>query len=582
MPSSELRAPARRLGRDPVVLLVAATILLLPVLAVLQVRWLERWSAAERERMRSTLVAGVFLLGEEVDRAVAAASETLDVSGVAPEDRSAALDARLSDWRERSPYPGLVGAVELAEGPAPPVPDLPVADGARVVCGDAGAGWPVRLVLPLHGTVGAAGASAGGGGRGPAEAWVVAALDEGYLLDQMLPRLVSFFFTTRDPSAEVTATVSVSDTGGDGGALLAAYPPEAPRRPLDQVDASYNFLSLRIRNWLALGGDGSRADGVLAAPEDRDGEPPGCWTIRVAHRAGSLDAAVAALRRRQMTVSFGVLALLGLTSGALAVAARRASRLGRQQLAFVAGVTHELRTPLSVIRAAGDNLAKRVVADGDGVVEYGRLIRSEGRRLSDMVENVLRLSRVGYGGESRAGAGPGEPLDAEDVVAAAVDECRSLCEERGVRVEVPLEVPLEIDPRVERAGPVLVTGDREALVCALRNLLVNAVKYGPEGQTVRIEVTTGPASRPAVGRNGTVRFAVTDQGEGIPAAECDRVLEPFYRGESARGRGVPGAGLGLALVHQVAELHGGTVEIDGATVALVLPAAGSPQGDGDA
>jgi len=565
LPTGKPKAPTERPGRDPVVLLVAATILLLPVLAVLQVRWLERWSASERERMRSTLVAGVFLLGEEVDRAVAAVSETLDVSDVPPGERAAALEARLVDWRERSPYPGLVGAVELAESPAPPLPDPSAADGARLVCGDAGAGRPVRLVLPIPSPVGAAEVAGTLGEAGPATAWVVVALDEHYLLEQMFPRLVSFFFTARDPSAEVTATVTER-----GGTLLAAYPSGRPLRPLESVDAAYNVLSLRIRNWLALGA----ADGIGGAPEDRGREPPGCWTIRVAHRAGSLDAAVGALRRRQMVASFVVLALLGLTAGALAVAARRASRLGRQQLAFVAGVTHELRTPLSVIRTAGDNLAKRVVTDGDGVAEYGRLIRSEGRRLSEMVENVLRLSRVIYGGDGDAGAGRREPVAAGDVIAAAVEECRALCEERDVRVVV--------DDRAGSARPALVDGDREALVCALRNLLANAVKYGPQRQTVRIEVGVGSgvgsAGGPEAGRGRTVRIAVTDQGEGIPPADRERVLAAFYRGETARKQGVPGAGLGLALVHEVAELHGGRVEIDGRTVALVLPAAGAAPG----
>lgn len=543
---------ARRL--DPVVLLVVATALLLPVLGFLQYRWLERWSDSELGRMHSTLIAGVFLLGEEVDRAVAAAAQTFDVSSAAPGERLAALEAGLATWRARAPYPELIGAVELVErggpsgglrrrsvGPAlpgaaaPPLPDLSAGTGARLECGDAGAGRPAWLVLPLD------------DGRSPA--WVVAALDEGYLTERLLPRLLSFFFTGRDPSAEVLATVGEH---ADGGRILAAYPVGRPRRPLESVDAGYNFLSLRIRGWLSLD------EAVQAAPEDREREPPGCWTIQVAHQSGSIEAAVATLRRRQTAASFGVLALLALTSGALAVAARRAARLGRQQLAFVAGVTHELRTPLSVIRTAGDNLAKRVVADAEGVAEYGRLIRAEGRRLSEMVENVLRLSRVGYGLGDRAR----EPVEVADAIAAAVAECRALCEEHGVEVVV--------QARTGRAEPVVLPGDRDALVCALRNLLANAVKHGPPGQTVRVETS---------GDGATLAIAVTDQGEGIPESERDRVFEAFYRGESARSRGVQGAGLGLALVRQVAELHGGTVKIDGPTVALVLPVAPGARAD---
>lgn len=538
---------ARRV--DWILLLVVATAVLLPVLGLLQYRWLEQWSSAERERMRSTLTAGVFLLGEEVDRAVAAASETFDLRGVAPDERAAALEARRASWRERAPYPELVASVEVVEAPAG-------AARRQVLCGDARAGRPPTLVLPLEAP----------GGDGAAS--VVVTLDHRYLLDGLLPRLVAFFFTARDPSAQVAATVAEA---GAGGRVLARYPVaepatgpgrepagDAPVRPLEHVDAAYNFLSLRIREWLSLEGT------MGSAPEDRNREPPGCWTLRVAHRAGSVDAAVTVLRRRQMATSFGVLALLGITAVALAVAARRSARLSRQQLAFVAGVTHELRTPLSVIRSAGDNLARRVVSDADGVAEYGRVIRAEGRRLSEMVENVLRLSRVGYGG----GESPRERVDPAEVIAAAVEECRGACEERRVTVEVDVHAGSEGSD-----APPPIAGDRDALVCAVRNLLINAVKHGPDGGTVRIAVGAGRGAGSGR-RHGTLAITVADQGRGIPESERGRVFDAFYQGRSARSDGVPGAGLGLALVRQVAELHGGTVEIEsgpgGSTVRLAL------------
>ena len=101
------------------------------------------------------------------------------------------------------------------------------------------------------------------------------------------------------------------------------------------------------------------------------------WALLVQHESGSLEAAVGRVRRRNLVISFGVLMLLTVSVGLLALSSRRSHRLARQQLEFVAGVSHELRTPVAVIRSAAENLASGVVASGDRVKQYGQAIETD-------------------------------------------------------------------------------------------------------------------------------------------------------------------------------------------------------------
>src|SRR4029079_7870929 len=116
------------------------------------------------------------------------------------------------------------------------------------------------------------------------------------------------------------------------------------------------------------------------------------WRILLQHADGSLDAAVAHARLRNLYLSFGILATLMISVGLILFNARRSERLAAQQMDFVATVSHELRTPLAVIRSAAQNLAAGVVPDPAQARQYGDLIETEGRRLTDMVEQVLEYA----------------------------------------------------------------------------------------------------------------------------------------------------------------------------------------------
>ncbi len=282
----------------------------------------------------------------------------------------------------------------------------------------------------------------------------------------------------------------------------------------------------------------------------------GGWHIALRHGAGSLDAAVAQARRRNVVISFSILSVLAFGVGIIVVNARRSEKLAAQQMDFVATVSHELRTPLAVIRSAAQNLSAGVVDDPVRAKRYGELIESEGRRLTDMVEEVLEFA--GLTGQRRALF-----LRAVDVVAIV----RDVVESSGALIAAAYA---EADVTVDEDVP-LVLGDEEALRRAVSNLLTNALKHGGEGRWVGLGVTRSMADG-----QEEVHIAVSDRGRGIEAADLPHIFEPFYRGRHATSQQIQGNGLGLSLVSRIAESHGGRVTVastpkQGATFTIQLP-----------
>jgi signal transduction histidine kinase len=233
---------------------------------------------------------------------------------------------------------------------------------------------------------------------------------------------------------------------------------------------------------------------------------------------------------------------------------------------FVAGVSHELRTPLAVIRSAGENLADSVIDEPGRTKTYGEVINKEGRRLSDMVERVLLFSRIQAGQQSYKL----EPVQLERLVDDALDASRSLIESNDIEVE--RDLPGDLPPTMADAG---------AITSAIQNLISNAIKYSPAGTSIRIEARAGR------GKAGPeIQIAVRDEGEGIAASDLRHIFDPFYRGSGVRDAQVEGSGLGLNLVRQVIEAHGGRVSVDsapgkGSTFVLYLPIVDPPTGASD-
>ena len=254
---------------------------------------------------------------------------------------------------------------------------------------------------------------------------------------------------------------------------------------------------------------------------------------------------------------------------------------------FVAHVSHELRTPLAAVRLMAETLQEALGRDPEGAREFARRILAEVDHLSQMVNELLELSRI----ESGKIELHLEPTDIAGVVEVALDRMRPIADERGItlRAETPEGLP-----------DALADGKRVGE--ALMNLIDNALKFTPAGGvvTVSAECCAGSAppgrSQPR-GRKSAPRailqpaltIRVCDTGVGIPSEDLPRVFERFYKADRARtraadllqadsGSNATGTGLGLAIAKHLVELHGGQIwaesELDnGSVFSFTLPLA---------
>lgn len=282
--------------------------------------------------------------------------------------------------------------------------------------------------------------------------------------------------------------------------------------------------------------------------------PRAHWRLLVKHPSGSLEAAVNAARRRNLIISSSVLSVLAASVALLVVSTRRAQELARQQMEFVAAVSHELRTPLAVIRSAAENLADGVIKDDEQIRQYGDLVRNEGRRLTEMVEQILEFAGIDSGQRAFVLHPVALPPILHDIVQAS----RALIHGAGIEVEYEMDDDLPC-----------VLGDETALRRAFENLISNAIKYGEQGRWIGIRAKRS-------GRE--VHLTVADRGIGIDPSEHSRIFEPFYRAPDVIAARIQGAGLGLSLVQRIIEAHGGRIVVrsqpgHGSQFTVVLPAA---------
>lgn len=590
-----------RLRRPSLVGVIAAVMLAaVPALGVLQYRWLGRVSEAERDRMRASLETATAQFRAAFDAEIAGVYGAVAMDGetYAARDWTAYAD-RVDAWRRASPDADLLRDVYLLERSVGAVPSASRLDAARRAFEPLGEGGvppeiaalvreaspeelpdsrradlsyglkfsPVDASVPaLVVPISPDRSSALEPRRPPATfGFVVVALDRERIVARVLPALVGRFFPDYDVAvtegdSRVYASSPSAPTGdgaagrGDASATLLALALEERRGLIAGEPAglaprpSPESARSTVVRIVGLEAGGRTVEQFLVTTED-----PG-WRLVVTHRAGSLEAAVAAARARNLALGLGTLLLLAASVAALAVASRRAQRLARQQVEFVAGVSHELRTPLAVICSAAENLSHGVVTSEAQVRRYGALIEGEGRRLAELVEQVLE-----YGGaHSDRVRYAARPVDVGSLVDGAVAACGRAADDAGVRVESAVE-----------PGLPAVSGDPAALGRMLQNLVGNAVKYSREGAVVRV------AARDA---SGGVEIAVEDRGLGILAEDLPHVFEPFYRGRDAVDARIRGTGLGLSLARRVAEAHGGTITAEsrhgeGSTFVVRLPPA---------
>lgn len=575
------RKPALSVG------LVCALAAILTVLAVLQVRWTGEVSQADAERMQTNLHTAVMRFRRDFYLQLLRICWAFQFpeEGFTPKTLKFYAD-RYDDWMSASARPDMIAAlyvwnrtgnqllrldpVESRFKPASWSPGLTMlirnVEAETSGISDAtsyspGQGWILdeesgALFHPFSPANGLQSEAAGT----PLNGGLIIRLNMNFIWRTLLPELNARYF--RGPSGS-EYRVSVI-RGGNPQTILYESSPEPSAKPTLSGDVAEDFI----------GGEGSDftarpAAQELAAEKRIAGTPRGAsarsgtaeglrqerrysplifilgggsaWRLVVRHRSGSVEAAVDSLRRRNLAVSFSVLLLIAASVALIIVSAQRAHRLATLQIDFVAGVSHELRTPLAVICSAAENLADGVVSAPKQVADYGTLIRDEGRRLSDMVGQVL-IFAAGRAGRQTYHL---EPLDMVEVVESALLAVKPALDSGQIVVE-----------RHFASAVPPAMGDPAALSRCLQNLISNAAKYGGESRWIGVRVETShtqPGNKVAV--------IVEDRGPGIDSADLPHIFEPFYRGKNGGAAHIHGAGLGLRLAKDIAEAMGGRLDV---------------------
>jgi len=570
--------------------LVGFLLILLPVFAVLQYRWIGEVSAAERQRLESSLRVASGQLADEFTRDLGRLSNAFQLREGFPHDGSRVID-RYQEWAETAPYPRLVKGFHLLRTYPDKSPELykvdlqssemqpvPVPDELKNLRDRLRPGAPnfpsmkgmltiISPILRLDRPFGIqmrtrrfgpppdvfAAPRPGPPVSLPVEGWTLVELEREVVLKEMMPALVERHFSAHDENAYRVALVT-----GDPPQVLysseGAWTAEDVATPDVSIIISGGPPEDRGRG--RGRGPGPRPGGFGFPQNNVLGQR---WVLLVKHRLGSLERAVEQVRQRNMAISFGILLVLGAGLVTVVISSQRARTLGRLQMEFAAGVSHELRTPLAVIRSAAHNLRRGIVRDKEGVEQYATMVEDEARRLSDMVDQVLLYSETQSGRKKYAVA----QVDVNEIIDKAVQNVSS-----AIDMEKH-QLTMQIDPDLPP-----VKADAAALTQCVQNLLSNAFKYGRRGDEAHIEIF---AKKDAGARE--VQLSISDHGPGIDGVDQKHLFEPFYRGARI-GSNVPGNGLGLHLVQRMMQSQGGSVTFtpsgqsgkEGAWFTLHIPA----------
>jgi signal transduction histidine kinase len=574
-------------------ILLTAMAVLLPLLAALQYYWLGQVSEGATQRLHSSLRARAREFRYDFNREFIRAYLNFHVDSFAPPDDIERFHVeRFERWTETAPYPRLISNVFVVRYDEQGLSHLSQLDPkskrlepnewtgenalllARFERGERAQTNPRQasfdsfaedipaLVVPFP--VEQNQKTQGAGTALLPPGFTIIKLDLGYMQREFIPSLVKSHLFEDGQTEYDVAIVSLNNPA------QVIYSSTFPA-----IDPASSDVSTRI---FGLEADELRTFTINeATPATPDQPGPrrlinlrlikrsspdakassniedGRWQLLIKHQAGSLAAAVSSARLRNLVISFGILLLLGVGILMTAISTRRAQHLAQQQVNFVAGVTHELRTPLAVICSAGENLAHGIVDGPAKVAQYGDVIYREGRRLTDMVEQVLEFA----GAQSGQQRYDFRPVNVAEVINRAVAACQS--SKREFTIETSLEQNLPA-----------VRGDAAALGRALQNLISNAIKYDGQNHWARISAEAPDSNE--------VLISVEDRGMGIDAKDVPHVFEPFYRGQRALAAQIEGSGVGLSLVKQIVEAHGGSINVKstlgvGSTFMISLPKA---------
>ncbi|MBA3819822.1 MAG: HAMP domain-containing histidine kinase [Deltaproteobacteria bacterium] len=263
-----------------------------------------------------------------------------------------------------------------------------------------------------------------------------------------------------------------------------------------------------------------------------------------------------AVRRKQLIDSIVIGgAVMVILAGLLALgfAIRRERRLNELKSEFISNVSHELKTPLSIISMFGEMLAEGRTKSPEQAHEYAEIIWRESVRLGRLIDNVLDFAKI------ERGMGVYEFADDMDI-GEVVDRAIELSGRRVQAAEMSLEVDVEPDLPLVRL-------DANAYTLAVLNLIDNAIKYAHDGKKIALSLER---------QGNRIVMAIRDWGAGIDPEEHERIFERFYRARAIRLKPIRGSGIGLALVQHIARAHHGDVEVastpgQGSTFSIWIP-----------
>ena len=202
---------------------------------------------------------------------------------------------------------------------------------------------------------------------------------------------------------------------------------------------------------------------------------------------------------------------------------------------FVANISHELKTPIGALSILSEAVLD-ASNDPEAIAKFASRMQAEAKRLSDLVQEIINLSRL----QDDDPLKNGKPINLVEVITEAVDQSRLNAEKRKITLVF------------EQLDKAVVNGDRNQLTMAVNNLIENAINYSPDATRVAITLKVS---------DQIAEIAVSDQGIGIPEKDLERIFERFYRVDPARSRLTGGTGLGLSIVKHIATNHGGDVSL---------------------
>ncbi|MEY3336819.1 MAG: hypothetical protein RL771_791 [Actinomycetota bacterium] len=225
-------------------------------------------------------------------------------------------------------------------------------------------------------------------------------------------------------------------------------------------------------------------------------------------------------------------------------------RLDAVRRDFVANISHELKTPIGALSLLSEAVMG-ASEDPEAVTKFASRMQIEARRLSELVQEIINLSRL-QSDDPLVGA---KGVDITDLISQAIEDSKLSAEAR--------KISIQFSPSLHAQ----VLGDKAQLEMAISNLIENAINYSPDGTQVSITEKS---------LSDLIEIAVTDQGIGIPEKDLERIFERFYRVDPARSRQTGGTGLGLSIVKHVITNHGGDVSVwsaegAGSTFTIRLP-----------